>query len=176
MHTTCGAKTRSGEPCKTPPVMGGTSCKMHGAGTKQSQAKSAERLLEVRVGQELARQQITPVTDPLQALMDAAGSAVAWMRFCQARLTQLTRLEYEDDKSQLDVVPMIALYERSLDRACGVLAKMVQLGIQDRVAKSAELTAEANLQALRGLIRAARASDASEEELLLGVLGGMMSS
>lgn len=37
-----------------------------------------------------------------------------------------------------NVVPMIALYERSLDRACGVLAKMVQLGIQDRVAKSAD--------------------------------------
>lgn len=29
---------------------------MHGAGTKQPQAKAAERLLEVRVGQELARQ------------------------------------------------------------------------------------------------------------------------
>ena len=173
----CTAKSKqSGEQCKRRATPGLSVCKMHGAGTKQSQAKSAERLLEVRVGQELARQQITPVTDPLQALMDAAGSAVAWMHFCQARLTQLAELEYSDDKSQRDVVPMIALYERSLDRACGVLAKMVQLGIQDRVAKSAELTAEANLAALRGLIRAARASDVSEEELLLGVLGGMMSS
>lgn len=168
----CSARKRSGDPCGNPPVHGATVCRMHGGKAPQVQAKAAERLLTVAIGKDLAQRKIVPVTSPLATLQHTAGTALAWMDICQERLAQLPSLEYADAKLARDVVPLVTLFERSMDRALGVLGSMVKLGIEDRVARSAELTAEANLEAMRGMIRAARTTDASEEELLLGLLAG----
>lgn len=38
MHQRCGAKTRDGDPCKNPPVIGATRCRMHGGKTPRGRA------------------------------------------------------------------------------------------------------------------------------------------
>lgn len=42
---TCGAKTRSGSPCKKPPLEGSVRCRLHGGASPQVLAKAKERLL-----------------------------------------------------------------------------------------------------------------------------------
>lgn len=171
----CTAMSKqSHEQCKRPATPGATVCKSHGSKAPQVQAKAAERVLELRLNGELQKRGWEPVQNPEQALLDVAGEVLAWLELCRSRLALLATLDYENDKADQDVRPVVALYERAQERAVGTLHKLVSLGIQDRVARSQELTAEANLQALRGLIRAARASEASEDELLLGMLGGAL--
>lgn len=172
----CTAKRSNGEPCSSWAIKGANVCRVHGGKAPAVQAKAAARVLEVKIGRELARREIQPVTSPLAALQETAGLALAWMGLCQERMAELSALEYEDAKLARDVVPLIGLFERSMDRALSVLSSMVKLGIEDRVARSAELTAEANIEAMRGLIRAARSTDASEEELLLGMLAGTVTA
>lgn len=169
----CTARKSSGDPCKNWAIKGAKVCKNHGGRAPQVKAKAGVRILETRISGELKRREITPVTSPLAALQEVAGLSIAWMYAMQDELGKLAILDYSDAKAAEDVKPVVALFERSMDRAAGVLAKMVQLGIEDRVAKSAELEAEANLAAMRGLIRAARQSpDATEDELILGMLAG----
>lgn len=147
-------------------------CTMHGGKAPQVQEKAAERVLELRLAGELQRRGWEPVSDPAAALLDVAGEVLAWLGVCRERLAELHRLDYEGALGTQDIKPVVALYERSQDRAAAILSKIVSLGIQARVARSQELTAEANLAALRGLIEQARTSDASADELILGVLAG----
>lgn len=173
MARKCKAKSsRSSEQCQAWAVRGSDVCIAHGGAARQVREKAALNVLQVRIGNELAKREIVPVTSPLAALQETAGLTLAWMAICRERMQFLSELEYSDDKSQRDVVPLITLFERSMDRSLSVLSTMVKLGIEDRVAKSAELTAEANLAAMRGLIRAARETEASEDELILGMLAG----
>ena len=170
----CAARKSNGEPCGAWAIKGSRVCRVHGGSARQVRNKAAERVLETRLGGELQKRKITPVTEPSKALAEVAGTVLEWMDVCHEQMAQLSRLDYSNDKRDQDVRPAIALFERSLERSVATLSKMISLGIQDRVARSAELTAEANLQALRGLIRAARATDASEEELLVGLVSGTM--
>lgn len=168
----CSAHKSNGDPCGNWAIKGAKVCKNHGGRAPQVKAKAGVRILETRIAGELKRREITPVTSPLAALQEVAGLSIAWMDAMQDELGKLAILDYQDAKAAEDVKPVVALFERSMDRAANVLAKMVQLGIEDRVAKSAELEAEANLAAMRGLIRAARETEASEDELILGMLAG----
>lgn len=173
MAENCKATAKStGKQCTRPVVPGTTVCRVHGGAAAQVRDAGAVRVLETRIGGELKRRNITPVKSPLAALQEIAGLSIAWMDACQDELAKLNRLDYEDGKLAQDAKPVVALFERSMDRAAGVLAKMVQLGIEDRVARSVELESQANIEAMRGLIRAARNSDASEDELLLGFVAG----
>ena len=47
-HTSasCTAKTRDGDLCKNPPMVGSTTCRMHGSATKAARAKAQERIAE----------------------------------------------------------------------------------------------------------------------------------
>jgi hypothetical protein len=44
----CGARTKSGKPCPTPPIKGGTRCRMHGGAAPQVKKAARERLMELR--------------------------------------------------------------------------------------------------------------------------------
>lgn len=44
----CGAKTRSGAPCPTPPIKGGTRCRMHGGAAPQVKRKAQMKMMELR--------------------------------------------------------------------------------------------------------------------------------
>lgn len=43
---TCTAHTRDGTPCKNAPILGGTTCRMHGGAAPQVRAKANQRLLD----------------------------------------------------------------------------------------------------------------------------------
>ena len=151
-------------------MQGAMVCYHHGGAAPQVKAKAAERVLEMRLAGELRKLGWDSVSDPLDALQSIAGEVLAWLTLCREQLAKIDVLDYSDDKGAQDVRPVVALYERALDRAERTLARMLQLGIQDRVARSVELTAEANIEAFRLLIRSARESDTSEEELILTML------
>lgn len=45
-HTegSCTARTRDGDLCKNPPMLGGSTCRMHGSATQAARAKAQERI------------------------------------------------------------------------------------------------------------------------------------
>ena len=64
----CSATSKqTGKPCRAWAIEGGKVCISHGGRAKQVQAKAAERLLTARIRGELAKAEITPITDPAAA-------------------------------------------------------------------------------------------------------------
>lgn len=44
-NNTCGAKTRNGTPCRKPPLLGATRCRLHGGASPRSLEAARKRLL-----------------------------------------------------------------------------------------------------------------------------------
>lgn len=125
----CGAKTRSGKPCPNPPMRGATRCRQHGGASPNAQAKAAERLLEAKIAGELRQLAIEPVTNPVRRLAELGGEVLVWLELCRANLEHLRSWEYSDLKESMDVRPLVAVYERALDRAVSTMERMARLGL-----------------------------------------------
>ena len=125
----CGAKTRSGRPCPNPPMRGGTRCRQHGGASPAALAKAKERLLEARIAGELARVAVVPVTNPVGELAALGGEVMAWLDLCRRNLEHLRGWEHADLKESMDIRPLIAVYERALDRAVVTMERMARLGL-----------------------------------------------
>lgn len=129
-NSQCTAKSKaSGERCRRSPVPGADVCFVHGGAAPQVRAKGRERMLERRIRAEVAGQTIEPVTDPVAWLTWTAGEVRAWHEACARHVDDLNRLIYTDDRGVEDVVALVALFERSLDRTVATAAKMTQLGL-----------------------------------------------
>ena len=130
--------SRTGERCKQRPITGGTVCVTHGGRAPQVVAKAKERVLEAKVAGELTKRGWEPLTDPLHAYADLAGEVWAWKELCREQAATLATWDYRDDKAAQDIRPLIAVYERSLDRARGTLVDMMRLGIDHAALKLAQ--------------------------------------
>lgn len=125
----CRGTNRDGNPCEKAPIKGGDVCWTHGGATRQAQAKAAERLLEARIQGELAKVEIRPVTDPVGKLAELGGETLAWLDLCRQNLEHLRSWEYADLKDSQDIKPLVAVYERALDRALSAMERMARLGL-----------------------------------------------
>ena len=75
----CGAKTRSGKPCKQRPIKGGKRCRMHGGAEPNARRAASANVLEAKVRGQLARMDITPADSPAQQLARIVGEQVAFL-------------------------------------------------------------------------------------------------
>lgn len=121
--------TQSGKRCRNRPMAGTTVCSTHGGLSPQVRAKAAERLLEARVAGEIAKRGWEPVTDPLGAFADLVGEVWAFKELCREKLAELRTWDYEDLKGGQDIRPVVAVYERALDRAGKQLVDMLRIGL-----------------------------------------------
>lgn len=121
--------TQSGQRCRNRPMAGTTVCSTHGGLSPQVRAKAAERLLEARVAGEIAKRGWEPVTDPLGAFADLVGEVWAFKELCREKLAELRTWDYEDLKGGQDIRPVVAVYERALDRAGKQLVDMLRIGL-----------------------------------------------
>ena len=78
---------------------------------------------------EIAKRGWEPVTDPLGAFADLVGEVWAFKELCREKLAELRTWGYEDLKGGQDIRPVVAVYERSLDRAGKQLVDMLKIGL-----------------------------------------------
>lgn len=126
---TCTATARSGSRCRKRPEPGMTVCRMHGGATRQAREAARLRLLEAKVQGELERREIRPVVNPVEHLAELGGEVLAWHDLCRTHLQHLRSWDYTDLRGVEDVRALIALYERSLERAVSTMERMARLGL-----------------------------------------------
>lgn len=88
----CGAKTRTGAPCQTPPMAGATRCRMHGGASPRSLAKAKERLAEaaaIRTAAKAFGSDLPPHVDPIDALMELIARKAREVAFYRAQVATL---------------------------------------------------------------------------------------
>lgn len=168
----CGAKCRDGHPCTQYAVKGTNRCRMHGGRAPQTVAKARQNVLEARINGELRRREITPVTDPVTAIQDVVGREFAFLDLAQDRMSEI--LDSWVRTSELtdteDARATVAIFERALDRAERGATRMVQLGIQARIAAAQEMRAAAFIAAFQQAITLARTTDRDPADIINTVL------
>ncbi len=134
----CNGTTRKGLPCTNPPVTAAPVCRMHGGAAPQVKAKAQRRIAEEKAQQALGKLKevlgpVEPVANPLLALSMLAGEAVRWKDIVAQRVAVLEEMRYKGMSGE-QVRAEIVLFERALDRCAGVLANIVRLNIDERLA------------------------------------------
>ena len=112
-----------------------------------------ERQLEARIRGELEKRGWEPVTDPAAAFADLVGEVWAFKELCRAQVAALNSWEHSDMNGGLDVRPLVAVYERALDRAGKQLTDMLRIGLTaDALNVARERPSRQQAEALRGVI------------------------
>ena len=126
----CGARTRSGKPCRQHPIRGGTRCRMHGGSAPRALVAANRRTLEARIQGELAKREIEPITDPVAAYADLAGETWAFKELAREKITELRAWTTVNVITGTDeAAAILQVYERALDRAQRSLADMLRIGL-----------------------------------------------
>jgi hypothetical protein len=83
---------------------------------------------------------VSTVTNPLEALLGVAAEVLELKDIIKEEVAKLRTDEwrYEGTRTGEQIRGEIVLYERALDRAANVLARITRLGIEDRLAKVSE--------------------------------------
>lgn len=143
MKPKCTARSSAGTgPCGNYPVRGSTVCRNHGGSAPQVKAKAQERIAEGEAQATLAALRevlgpVEPVVNPLLELSRIAGEALRWKQVIAGRVAELEQLRYKGASGE-QVRAEIALFERALDRCSTVLANIVRLNIDERLATITE--------------------------------------
>lgn len=143
----CTARTATGR-CKRWPTRGATVCRTHGAAAPQVRAAAAERVLDTRIRDTLARLGEQPVRDPLTALAKLAGEVLAFKDAVGGLVNRLEEIRYQDAKGGEQLRAEVVVFERAMDRAVTVLAAMARLKLDERLAAITEAQAEQFYRAL----------------------------
>ncbi|MDU5969218.1 MAG: hypothetical protein E6Z04_09590 [Cutibacterium avidum] len=174
----CGARTRSGSACRRPAGWGTShpgcgTCKLHLGSTSTLTASAHATALEARIGGELRRIGIQPVTDPARELARIVGEQVAFLDLARAKLAEVTDSWTRDNPitGAEEVRAAVTVYERAIDRTTNALDRMCRLGIQDRIAAANQLTAQTYAAALAHMIHLARTTDDPPEQIILEAIG-----
>ena len=160
-HERCGAHCRgSGQPCQLPAGwgtdhVGAGRCRKHFGSTRNHQ-EHARRVLTERAEAsalaELHRLGVQPLGNPLEALAELAAEARQWQAILRAQVAGLTALTQRAPDGVERIRAIVALYERSLDRAAMFAATMAKLNIDDRIFKINERIGVAQGERLAAVI------------------------
>ncbi len=129
----CRATNRGGQPCGQPPVPGALVCHYHGGAAGQVKRRAAERVAVAKARTILDGHRVTPVTDPLTALMEVAGEVVAFKVYLSERAGELASSADSDEERAT-----LGAYERALDRCGRILVDMAKLNLDERITRLAE--------------------------------------
>lgn len=134
-------------PCGAFPVRGAKVCVSHGAGAPQVKRAAQRRVVEAKAERWLARQQITPVVDPISEIAVNAGKAEKFLEKIEQLVSDLgeQRWRFTDEKGAEQLHSFIALLERALDRYHRQLVDMAKLNLEERLTRVTEIQAEAML-------------------------------
>jgi hypothetical protein len=150
----CTARRTDGNPCGNRPLKGQSVCKFHGGAAPQSKAAAVRRQVEGEARALLAELGVTPVDDPLAALLRLGGQVLAWQEATAALVNQLDHVRYQGGSGE-QLRAEVQLYERAMDRAANVLSAIARLRIDERLAEVTQRQAEAVIGAIEAGLAAA---------------------
>lgn len=139
----CTARRSSdGEPCKNFAMNGAKVCHAHGGRSPQVRRRAAERVAEREAARamEAYRPLVSAVENPVDELLKLAGEIKQFKDYLGGRVAEM-RAEswrFTDDKGAEQLRAELALYERALDRTERVMARLVQLGLEERLVRISE--------------------------------------
>jgi hypothetical protein len=130
----CTARSkRTGQRCKRAPIIGGTTCWLHGGAAPQVQRRAAERVAEARAlatFEHYSPNERSP--EPVDVLAELAvlvREVTGFKNFAADRLRALTADDWR--VSDAGIAAEVALFERAADRAGRLLVDVSRLGIED---------------------------------------------
>lgn len=150
----CGAKTRSGRPCRQKAMAGGKRCYVHGGKSPQALRASAARQVEQRARRLLADLgEVEPLGDPITALEDLAAQMVALTNLLRDCVTELEQVRYRAEGMGTEQLRAeITAYLAAAARAESVLHKIVSLDIDERRLRLDEAKAAVVVAALADVL------------------------
>ena len=137
--TRCKAKSKqSGKQCGNWPLPGMDVCRLHGGRAKQVQAKAAERLLTARIRGELAKAEITPLTDPAAAYADLAGEQWAFKELARQQIEVLEAWHSWSEGAGEQIKATVQVYTAALAQMQKTLADMLRIGLSAEALRAAK--------------------------------------
>lgn len=152
----CKAHRSNGEPCKRPPIRGGTVCASHGGRAPAVRAAAGRRLAEQEATREVAL--LTDAQGPLslpdvyREMLTTAGTAVAWQRVLRERVESLDGFSSTSGMGAEQVRADVILFERAMDRTAKVLELIARLDLDARIAQISEVQGEQVARVLRSAL------------------------
>lgn len=148
-----GKSSRTGKPCRRPPIKGGTVCTSHGGAAPQVQRAAATRLAFADAAAAVRRMGFAPVADPLSQLGQVVGEMVAVKDRLGSIVEKWDDLDEEgmlayDDKGMEQMRAQFTAYAGMLNSLVTACAAMGKLNIDERLAKVQENQAMAMIRAL----------------------------
>ncbi|PMC75534.1 hypothetical protein [Brachybacterium sp. UMB0905] len=146
MTRRCTAHTSSGQPCKKPPIRGGTACTSHGGSSPRVRA-AAERRLAEQDAEAKAAQAVERLTgkrapmniaDVYRELLELSGLVVAWKDVLRDRVDALTDYTTPTLVGGEQIRGDVLLFERAMDRALKVLDAVARLDLDSRLSVISE--------------------------------------
>ena len=198
----CGAKRHgSTETCTLPAGWGtahvGTGrCRKHMGNTPNVARAAAREQAEQEAREVLARLDVRPVGNPLEALRKLGGQVIAWQEACARLVNKLTdeQVRYPGSLRGEQLRAEIGMYQDSMRQSASVLASLAKLQVDERLAVieerkanlilaaftaavtraglDTELDRQIRMDFARGLraISAAKEAAEAEDEALTGVV------
>lgn len=139
----CGAKTRSGRPCRAAPMAGQVRCRMHGGAAPQARAAAERRLVRAEADALVTRllhdPDAPPVTDPLSELTRVAGRLGHAVDVLGARVNALgEQLDYMDGTAVRRAHVVVEAWRDLSAQYQRVLVDMARLDIDGRLVRLAD--------------------------------------
>jgi len=137
----CGAERRHGlGPCKAPAGrgtshLGSGRCSWHGGAAPNVVKAAARQQAESEARAMLARMDVEPVGNPLEALHKLGGQVLAWQETCARLVNRLTEEEvrYPGALRGEQLRAEIGMFQDSLRQSASVLGLLAKLNIDERM-------------------------------------------
>lgn len=154
----CGAKGRTGNPCRRPAGWGTDHvgvgcCKLHG-GSMRNQRVHAALIIEEREARTMLERlgHPDPLGNPVDELLAIAAESRSWQTILRERVSELARLTTEDILAVEREKALVLLYERALDRTSRILESLVKLNLDARRLALDELQTELVFRAFQSML------------------------
>lgn len=163
----CRAHRSNGEPCKRPPIRGGTVCSSHGGRAPAVRAAAGRRLAEQEATREVVR--LTDARGPLslpdvyREMLSTAGDAVAWQNILRQRVDSLDDYSSVSGMGGDQIRADVVLFERAMDRTAKVLELVARLDLDTRLTHISAQQGEQVARVLRVGLDAAGLSTGQRE-------------
>jgi hypothetical protein len=138
----CTAKsTRSGERCKKYAIRGASVCGSHGGRAPQVRRVAAERMVVAKVSK-LGLLDAQAIDDPVSALMELGGEAVALVAALKAHVADLERVGTSQSRFGEQLKPEVTADLGAIREAERILTAIVRLNLAERLVRLDEARAE----------------------------------
>ena len=193
-HAICGAKTRSGEPCRQRPMLGQRRCRMHGGSSPVALRAAERRIASVEAARQVEVWGGRLDVNPAEALLELVQSKAAEVAYWNHRVAGLDEAERagllvaettfgEGPQGPVDTATrkasphvFVVLLHKAQDQLASFSAAALRAGVDEALVRLATVQASAVVEFARRAIEVARERPAADpDQILLELVGGGVS-